>query len=56
MPIPVKLKMRLHEIYVSVYTAHKKFMKGFACREFHLYGAIMSTGRCQKTIVCKLAK
>ena len=40
----------------SQYTAHKKFMNGFACRGLGPYGAIISTGRCQKTLVCKSAK
>ena len=38
------------------YTAHKKFMNGFACRGFDPYVAIISTSRCQKTPVCKSAK
>ena len=33
----------------AVYTAHKKFMNGFAWRGCDPYGAIISTGRCQKT-------
>ena len=38
------------------YTAHKKFMNGFACRGFHPCGAIISTSRCQKTLISKSAK
>ena len=40
------------------YTAHKKFMHGFACGGFGFdpYGVIISTGRCQKSLVYKLAK
>ena len=38
------------------YTAHKKFMNGFACRGFDPYVAIISTSRCQKTPVYKLAQ
>ena len=40
----------------DAYTAHKKFMNGFACRVFDPYVAIISTSRCQKTPVCKSAK
>ena len=39
-----------------MFTAHKKFMNGFACRGFDPYGAIISAGRCQETLVCKSAK
>ena len=39
-----------------IYTAHKKFMNGFACRGFDPCVAIISTSRCQKTSVCKSAK
>ena len=39
-----------------LYTAHKKFMNGFAWRGFDNCGAVISTGRCQKTLVCKSAK
>ena len=42
-------------VYVK-YTAHKKFMNGFDCRGFDPYGAIILTGGCQKTLVCKSAK
>ena len=38
------------------YTAHKKFMNGFACRGFDPYGAIISTARCQEILVCKSSK
>ena len=38
------------------YTAHKKFMNGFACLEFDPYDAIISTVCCQKTIVGNWAK
>ena len=38
------------------YTAHKKFMNGFAWHGFDPYGTIISTGRCQKTLVCKSHK
>ena len=38
------------------YTAHKKFMNGFARRRFHPFGANISIGRCQKTLPCKAAK
>ena len=41
---------------VRIYTAHKKFMNGVACRGFDPYVAIISTSRCQKTPVCKSAK
>ena len=40
----------------DVYTAHKKFMNGFAWRGFDPNGAIISTDRSQKTLVCKSAK
>ena len=43
-------------ILCGIYTAHKKFMNGFACRGFDPYVAIISTSRCQKTPVCKSAK
>ena len=43
-------------VIVAMYTAHKKFMNGFACRGFDPYFAIISTNRCQKTLVCKSAK
>ena len=42
--------------YVSIYTAHKKFMNVFACHGFDPYVAIISTSRCQKTPVCKSVK
>ena len=38
------------------YTAHKKIMTGFACCGFDPYGAIISTGRYQKTLEFKSAK
>ena len=38
------------------YTAHKKFMNGFACNGFDPYIAIISKSRCHKTPVCKPAK
>ena len=41
---------------LRTYTAYKKFMNGFAWLGFDLYGAIISTGRCQTTIACKSAK
>ena len=40
----------------SLYTAHEKFMNGFACRGFGSYGAIISTGRCPKTLEYKSTK
>ena len=43
-------------IAIVKYTAHKKFMNGFACRGFDPYVAIISTSRCQKTPVCKSAE
>ena len=43
-------------IYKYTYTAHKKFMNGFASRGFDPYVAIISTSRCEKTPVCKSAK
>ena len=39
-----------------MYTAYKNFMNGIACRGFDSYGAIISAGRCQTTLVCKSAK
>ena len=39
-----------------IYTAHKKFMNGFACNGFDPYIAIISKSRCHKTPVCKPAK
>ena len=44
------------ELCKALYTAHKKFMNGFACRGFDPYVTIISTSRCQKTPVCKSAK
>ena len=45
-----------HQVNETKYTAHKKFMNGFACRGFDPYVAIISTSRCQKTPVCRSAK
>ena len=41
---------------VHAYTAHKKFMNGFACHRFNPYGAIISTGRRQKITAYKSTK
>ena len=49
------LKYVVFEIY-KLYTAHKKFMNGLACRGFGPYGAINSTGLCQKNFVYKSPK
>ena len=38
------------------YTAHTKFMNSFGCHGYDPYGAIISTGQCQKTFVYKSAK
>ena len=46
----------LESMQYVIYTAHKKFMNGFACRGFDPYVTIISTSRCQKTPVCKSAK
>ena len=40
----------------SRYTAHKKFMNSFGCHGYDPYGAIISTGQCQKTFVYKSAR
>ena len=48
----MQVKFRPHIIY----TTHKAFMNGFACSGFDLYGAIISTGPWQKTLVYKSAK
>ena len=42
--------------WIYIYTAHKKFMNGFACHRFNPYGAIISTGRRQKITACKSTK
>ena len=49
-------RYRLWETVTATYTAHKKFMNGFACRGLDPYVAVISTSRCQKTPVCKPAK
>ena len=38
------------------YTAHKKSMNAFACSGFDHNGAIISRGRCLKTLVYKSVK
>ena len=39
-----------------IYTAHKMFTNSFGSRTYDPHGAIISKGRCQKTLVYKSAK
>ena len=41
---------------LPMYNTHKTFMNSLGCRGYDPYGAIISTGHCQKTLGYKSAK
>ena len=40
----------------EIYTAHKKITNSIGCHGYDPYSAILSTGRCQDTLVYKSAE